>query len=63
MNAPALAGAAGYTAEQFDRLVREGVAADGRSLGPALPPHRFPAFTPDEVTALHLYLRTLTKGH
>lgn len=62
-NAPALASAAGYTAEQFDRLVREGVAADGRTLGPALPPHRFPAFTPDEVTALHLYLRTLTKGH
>lgn len=61
--APALDAVAGYSAAQFERLVREGVAADGRTVGPAVPPHRFPALTADEVTGMYAYLHALTKGH
>jgi mono/diheme cytochrome c family protein len=61
--APALAGVAAYAAAPFERLVREGVAADGRTLGPAVPGHRFPAYTADEVAGMYAYLHTLPKGH
>ena len=57
--APALATVAAYDTAQFARLVREGVASDGRALGRAVAGHRFPAYTADELAGMYAFLHGL----
>lgn len=57
--APDLTIAAAYDFADFDRLLRTGVAAGGRRLGlmSESAPRRFDSLTPQEMHALHDYLR------
>jgi thiosulfate dehydrogenase len=45
-----------YTFEQFDRAMREGVAADGHNLYPAMPYPSYAKITADDMQALYAYL-------
>lgn len=59
---PDLAVAAGYSAEEFARLLREGVARDGRrdlGLMTDVATRRFVHLRPQEVRDLHAFLSTL----
>lgn len=59
---PDLAIVAGYTAEEFSRLLRTGVARDGRSelgLMSDVARNRYVQLRDDEVAALRAFLRTL----
>lgn len=60
INAPALAITKGYTLEQFTRLLHEGVGAGDRQFKLMTPTAkvRFTAFTPEEVAAMHEFLKT-----
>jgi mono/diheme cytochrome c family protein len=58
-HAPALDGVRNYAMGPFERLVREGVADGGRTLGPAVIGHRFPAYSADEVAGMYAYLHRL----
>ena len=55
---PALSVVAAYSAEQFAKLMREGVPKDGRKLGlmAETAKHRFAYFTDEEVNGLYTYL-------
>jgi mono/diheme cytochrome c family protein len=59
VNAPDRMIAGAYDPADFERLLRTGVAAGGRRLGlmSETAPNRFPAFSHEEVAALHAYLR------
>ena len=59
LKSPDLSIAAAYDAEDFERLMRTGVAAGGRRIGlmTAMGPARFHALSREEVTALHEYLK------
>lgn len=61
INAPALTVAKGYSPEQFTRLMQEGIGLGDRQFKIMTPTAkaRFTQFTPDEVAAVHAYLRTL----
>jgi len=60
MGAPDLTIAAFYDREDFERLLRTGVAAGGRKLGlmSEVAPARFNAWTSQEIGELHDYLKT-----
>jgi mono/diheme cytochrome c family protein len=61
INSPPLAVVKGYSPEQFNRLMHDGVALGDRQLklmGPTSVA-RFSRFTPQEVAAVHAYLQTL----
>ncbi len=45
-----------YTFEQFDRVMRRGVAADGHNLYPAMPYPSFAKIAPDDMRALYAYM-------
>ncbi|MCW0202181.1 MAG: c-type cytochrome [Rhodanobacter thiooxydans] len=49
-------GIGGYSLEQFDRVMRLGVAADGHNLYPAMPYPSYAKMTPDDMKALYAYL-------
>ncbi len=49
------AGIGGYTQEEFNRAVREGVAKDGHRLYPAMPYTSFAAVTDGDMQALYAY--------
>jgi len=61
--APNLMIAAGYSRDQFARLMRTGVPANGRKLSVMgiVARGRFANFDDDEITALHRYLTTLAR--
>ncbi|MGO8737289.1 c-type cytochrome [Rhodoblastus sp.] len=48
-------GIGSYTLEQFSRALRDGVAADGRHLYPAMPYPSFVKVTDEDVAALYAY--------
>ncbi|HEY0333959.1 MAG TPA: cytochrome c [Stenotrophomonas sp.] len=48
-------GIGGYTLDQFDRAVRHGIAADGKTLYPAMPYPSYARLSDDDVRALHAY--------
>ena len=60
INAPPLAVVKGYSAEQFARLMHDGVALGDRRTKLMSPTSqvRFSQFTPDEVAAVYAYLRS-----
>jgi cytochrome c553 len=64
VHAPGLAVAAGYTEEDFRRLMRTGIAAGGRNVGmmTEVGATRFPSLTDEEVEAMHRYLKEFYKG-
>ena len=45
-----------YSFEQFDRVMRKGVAADGHNLYPAMPYPSYSKMSPDDMRALYQYL-------
>lgn len=45
-----------YSFEQFDRAMRQGVAADGHNLYPAMPYTSFAKVSPQDMRALYAYL-------
>ncbi|MFZ4873844.1 c-type cytochrome [Janthinobacterium sp. Mn2066] len=45
-----------YSFEQFNRVMRKGVAADGHHLYPAMPYPSYAKITPDDMQALYAYL-------
>jgi len=49
-------GIGGYTYEQFDRVMREGVAADGHRLYPAMPYPSYAKMSEPDMRSLYLYL-------
>src|SRR5512133_993836 len=49
-------GIGNYSFEQFDRAMRQGVAADGHNLYPAMPYLSYAKLTPDDMRALYAYL-------
>lgn len=49
-------GIGGYSFEQFDRAMREGVAADGHNLYPAMPYPSFAKVTASDMQALYAYV-------
>jgi cytochrome c553 len=59
VHAPDLAIAAAYEPEDFERLLRTGVAAGDRKLGlmSQIAPGRFKALSHEEIAALHAYLK------
>jgi mono/diheme cytochrome c family protein len=59
--APALAVAKGYSLEQFTRLMLEGVGLGDRKFKLMTPTAqaRFVRLTPEEISSMHAYLRTL----
>lgn len=61
INAPALSVAKGYSLEQFGTLMHDGKALGDRETKLMSPTSRvrFSKFTPDEVAAVHAFLRTL----
>ncbi len=62
LSTPDLAIVANYTEADFRRLMKQGIAQDGRTdlgLMSLVGPDRFPAFTSNELKALHLYLSSL----
>ena len=52
----------GYEVADLARAVREGIAQDGRKLGPRMRPDRVGALTDEEVAALQLYFRSRIAG-
>ncbi|GAB3432641.1 c-type cytochrome [Massilia solisilvae] len=46
-----------YTFEQFDRVMRKGVAADGHNLYPAMPYPSYARMSKDDMAALYTYLQ------
>ena len=60
INAPPLDVAKGYSAEQFARLMHDGVALGDRRTKLMSPTSqvRFSQFTPDEVAAVHAFLKS-----
>lgn len=48
-------GIGSYSLDDFDRAVRHGIAADGRTLYPAMPYPSYARITDDDVRALHAY--------
>lgn len=58
LKAPDLSVAASYTPEEFETLLRTGVASGGRKLGlmSGASPGRFNVWTSEEIAALHGYL-------
>ena len=58
---PDLAMVAAYSREDFETLLKTGVASGGRTLGlmSLVAPDRFPALTDEEVDHLYLYLTSL----
>lgn len=46
-----------YTFEQFDRVMRKGVAADGHNLYPAMPYPSYAKMSKDDMAALYTYLQ------
>jgi cytochrome c553 len=61
LKAPDLTMAASYELEDFERLLHTGIAAGNRKVGlmTAVSPARFRAMTPQEISALHDYLKAL----
>ena len=59
IGAPDLMVAASYLPEEFEALLRRGVAPGGRKLGfmTRVGPDRLGAWTSDDIHALHAYLR------
>jgi mono/diheme cytochrome c family protein len=59
--APALVVAKGYSLEQFRRLIQEGIGLGERKFKLMTPTAqaRFADFTPEEISAVHAYLRSL----
>lgn len=49
-------GIGAYTFEQFDRAMRQGVAADGHNLYPAMPYPSYAKMTQDDMKALYAYM-------
>lgn len=49
-------GIGSYTFAQFDRAMREGVAADGHNLYPAMPYPSYAKMAPDDMQALYAYM-------
>ena len=49
-------GIGNYSFEQFDRAMRQGVAADGHNLYPAMPYPSYAKITPSDMQALYAYL-------
>ncbi|SFP71610.1 Cytochrome c [Ralstonia sp. NFACC01] len=45
-----------YTFDQFDRVMRRGIAADGHNLYPAMPYPSYAKMTPEDMRALYAYL-------
>jgi len=45
-----------YTFEQFDRAIRQGVAADGHNLYPSMPYTSFAKIGPEDMRALYAYM-------
>jgi mono/diheme cytochrome c family protein len=52
------AGIGNWTEQQFAKAVREGVAADGHHLYPAMPYTDYSGITDDDIHALYVYLTT-----
>ena len=59
LKSPDLTMAASYDREDFEKLLRTGVAAGGRKVGlmSQIAPERFNVLTSDEIGALHGYLK------
>jgi cytochrome c553 len=64
VKAPGLAVTAGYSDEDFRRLMRTGIAIGGRNVGmmTEVGATRFPSLTDEEVEAMLRYLKALYKG-
>jgi mono/diheme cytochrome c family protein len=52
-------GLAGYTDAQIADMITKGVRPDGSRMNPPMPYGHFAAFTPDDLAAVILYLRSL----
>jgi len=53
------AGIGGWTQEQFERAMREGIRADGAHLYPAFPYPSFTKVTDEDMSAIWAYLQTI----
>src|SRR6185295_12784999 len=52
-------GAGRWTDEQFERAIRQGVGADGRTLHPAMPSASFRSMSDEDAAAIVAYFRSL----
>lgn len=52
-------GLAGYSDAELARMITEGIRPDGSQMNPPMPYGHFKAFTPDDLQAVILYLRSL----
>jgi len=52
-------GLGNWTAEDFERAMRQGIRPDGSAVNPVMPWPNFAQMTDDEITALWLYLQTV----
>lgn len=53
-------GLVGWTRDEFDKAVRQGIGRDGRALTPSMPSAAFAGLSDGEIDALWTYLPTVT---
>ncbi|HEX3836465.1 MAG TPA: cytochrome c [Steroidobacteraceae bacterium] len=56
-------GIGNWSDAQFEAAIRQGIRADGKRLYPAMPYPYFVTLTPDDVQAIHAYLKSVAPVH